>query len=155
MKMIEEQTILSYFPLLKNDKGYVITSPCTRDYNCIAWAIGRKDIWYWPPLGQIPENDEYWPAGVPDDDSVDVFVSAMQKEGYMLCEDSYQETGYNKIVLYSKDGKCTHAARQLQNGMWTSKLGPLYDIQHSTPYSLEGNIYGKVKYILKKKTTEG
>lgn len=154
MVTFEEQAIISYFPELVNDSGYIITSPCTRRYNCIAWAIGRNDIWYWPPLGQEPEDDEYWPADIPDDDSIDAFVIAMKKEGYSICEDSCKESDYIKIALYSKDERCTHAARQLLNGMWTSKLGPLHDIQHSTPYSLEGNFYGKVKYILKKKSTE-
>ena len=54
------------------------------------------------------------------------------------------------IALYAKDGLCTHAARRLPNGLWTSKLGYYHDIQHSTPQSLEGYIYGKVYCYMNK-----
>ena len=43
---------------------------------------------------------------------------------------------------------CTHAARMLANGMWTSKLGPSFDIIHSTPYTIQGRLYGMVCCIL-------
>ena len=44
----------------------------------------------------------------------------------------------------------THAARQLSSGFWTSKLGEAYDIQHGTPQSIEGGIYGCVYCYMKK-----
>jgi hypothetical protein len=28
--------------------GYKITSPDTTDYNCIAWAAGSTEEWWWP-----------------------------------------------------------------------------------------------------------
>ena len=36
----------------------------------------------------------------------------------------------------------THAARQLPNGWWTSKLGPSFDIEHATPEAVAGGVYG-------------
>lgn len=61
------------------------------------------------------------------------------------------ENGYTKIALYAIDGEITHAARQLDNGLWTSKLGPLNDIQHGNPEVIEGGFYGKVAVYMKKK----
>jgi hypothetical protein len=40
--------------------------------------------------------------------------------------------GWQTIALYSADGELTHAARRLDNGRWTSKLGPDIDIEHDT-----------------------
>ena len=42
------EEILKAFPGLRYDGGFRITSPEDADYNCIAWAFGRKDCWLWP-----------------------------------------------------------------------------------------------------------
>jgi hypothetical protein len=47
----------------------------------------------------------------------------------------------------------THAARQLDNGKWTSKLGQLEDIEHESLEALSGAVYGSVVQVLKKPTT--
>jgi hypothetical protein len=47
------------------------------------------------------------------------------------------------------DGEPTHAARQLPNGKWTSKLGRWQDIEHELD-GLVGEMYGTVKQILKR-----
>jgi hypothetical protein len=46
-------------------------------------------------------------------------------------------------------GSPTHAARQLDNGRWTSKLGELEDIEHSLR-DLEGAAYGTVVQVMKR-----
>lgn len=140
----------SWFPNLKYDKDFKITSPNTRDYNCISWALGRLNVWYWPPLGKEQEEDEYWPEDVSDDTKIETFIKAMKTEGFALCSSEELESSVTKIALYSKDGYCTHAARQLPNGLWTSKLGFWHDIQHSSPLSLEGDMYGSVYCFMKK-----
>jgi hypothetical protein len=30
------------------DAEYKVTSPESRRYNCIAWSLGRVDMWIWP-----------------------------------------------------------------------------------------------------------
>ncbi len=40
------------FPKIK-DVGYRVTSAEAEDYNCIAWTIGRDDIWLWSIPKQI------------------------------------------------------------------------------------------------------
>ncbi len=46
-----------------------------------------------------------------------------------------------------------HVARQLKEGMWTSKLGPDEDIEHNTLDALEGELYGAVTQVLKRPLT--
>ncbi|MCH7504396.1 hypothetical protein IID04_02010 [PVC group bacterium] len=39
--------------------------------------------------------------------------------------------GFEKIIIYvSKDGITQHAARQMSDGKWTSKLGRSFDVKH-------------------------
>ncbi len=40
-------------------------------------------------------------------------------------------------------------ARQVESGLWTSKLGSLEDIEHSLE-ALEGSVYGAVAVLLKR-----
>jgi hypothetical protein len=47
------------------------------------------------------------------------------------------------------DGTPTHAARQLPDGTWTSKLGISEDIQHALD-DLAGAVYRAVVQILKR-----
>lgn len=149
----ENKMITQWFPLLSHDPAFKITSPDTRNYNCIAWALGYNNKWVWP-IGKVQrEEDMLWSNDIEISEETDTFLKFFQTKGYEVCTDN-NEPECDAIALYELDGKVTHAARRLRNGLWTSKLGPWHDIQHSTPYSLEGDIYGKVKYILKK-STEG
>ena len=148
----EKRYLEGLFPNLHQDGSFKITSECTRDYNCIAWAVGKSNCWYWPPLGnENPEPDEYWPKGIADKTDVDTFIKALQTDGYTLCPNFLPEPNFTKIALYAIDGEVTHAARQLPNGLWTSKLGPLNDIQHGSPEAIEGEFYGKVAVYMKKR----
>lgn len=144
-----EKTYKQWFPNLRKDNEFKITSPCTDDYNCISWAA-QKSVWYWPPLGKDPDEGEYWPNGIDDDARIETFIKAMMTEGFTLCPDDSATPNAISIALYAKDGLCTHAARRLPNGLWTSKLGYYHDIQHSTPHSLEGDIYGAVYCYMNK-----
>jgi hypothetical protein len=44
----------------------------------------------------------------------------------------------------------THAARQLPDGQWTSKLGKYVDIEHSAPEDVAGGVYGEVMQFMKR-----
>jgi hypothetical protein len=50
--------------------------------------------------------------------------------------------GREKVALYAVDAVPTHAARQLPNGWWTSKLGPNVDIEHADLSALADGVYG-------------
>lgn len=152
MSSFEERMILDCIPSLRDDPSFMVTSENTRDYNCIAWALGRTDCWCWPPLNGNPEDDEYWPHNAPNSTSIEAFVEAMRKEGFEICKDAIPDDGQTTIALYQRNGECTHAARLCNNGMWTSKMGPLHDIQHSLAESLEGDFYGKVYCYMSRKS---
>ena len=63
------------------------------------------------------------------------------------------EPGIEKIALYvNSENEVTHAARQKDNGAWTSKLGELEDIEHQKVDALFGKApaYGTLAKILKR-----
>lgn len=132
------------FPSLANE-GFTETSPATAQYNCIAWAAGRTDEWWWP----LPVGAYSWPEGVPRAETLGSFLLAFQSLGYMECEDGRLEPGVGRIALFALGGKPTHAARQLPNGSWTSKLGKWIDISHSLN-GLVGPMYGEVAAFMKR-----
>lgn len=129
------------FPQLDND-NHAVTSPPTPRYNCIGWAAGSATRWWWPTEGY------YWPASVPREETIEAFVQAYATLGYARCENSTPDSGVEKVALYAvRDGEGglvpTHAARQLLDGSWTSKLGALEDIGHSHPSIVSGPAYGE------------
>jgi len=137
----------SCFPRLAVD-GYRLTSDPSEEQNCIGYAADRPGEW-WEPL-----EDTVWPDGVPRDYSVDSLVAAFLTLGYAQCDSGSHEVGYEKVAIYSDGDEYTHAARQLADGSWTSKLGREDDIRHPTPESLAGGAYGNVVRMLKRTIRE-
>ena len=134
------------FPNLSSG-GHRVTSPATIEYNCVAWAVDDPEVWWWPD----PYNQYYWPPDVPREVNIDSFVKAFEVLNYTVCETSNYESGYEKIAIYAKqNGEPTHAARQLDSGKWTSKLGRLEDIEHDDIEGVSGEIYGSVAVIMKR-----
>lgn len=129
-------------------QGYKLTSPDTIDYNCVAWAAEDDETWWWPDA----QNQEYWPPGVPREETLEAFQQAFETLGYKVCEDDTLETGFQKIAIYLNANKIpTHVARQLPDGKWTSKLGSDEDIEHNNLQGLTGNPgYGEVACFMKK-----
>jgi len=120
------------------------TSPYDEDYNCIAWAAEDTDYWWWPDaMGQ-----KYWPTEVPREETLAAFVRAYGIQGYIERCDATVEQGKQKIAIYTaSNGKPKHAARQIPDGWWASKLGQLIDIEHEFA-ALDGPAYGTVAVIL-------
>lgn len=146
-----ENAIRAAFPNLNPD-DFAVTSPRTPVYNCIAWAAGDDTSWWWPtPFAGPPLGGYYWPEGVPLVESVDAFVRTFRRHGYRECEDGELEHGYEKVALYTDaDGTPTHAARQLSDGSWTSKLGKGHDISHGSSSAVEGDAYGTATIFLRR-----
>jgi hypothetical protein len=114
-----------FFPHLRTET-YAVTSPKDAEYNCIAWAAWDTERWWWPA------PDYYWPPGLPVEETLETFIQVFAMSGFMPCEGAELEPGFEKIALYADNsGKPTHAARQLDNGRWTNKLGVLEDIEHT------------------------
>jgi hypothetical protein len=132
-------SLLSEFPALRTSQAFRITSPPARDYNCIAWAAQAGNAWWWPD----PMLTAYWPPEIPREETLTAFSSAFRTLGYEECDSADLEEGIQKIALFARGGTPTHAARQLANGRWTSKLGNGEDIQHELR-DVEGPLYGRV-----------
>jgi hypothetical protein len=163
IKAMSRDVIIDRFPELAYDPNFKITSNETGDYNCIAWAYNGTERWMWPKCENYPailQNRYFWSKGVTNTNHVSAFIEAFSQTGYQLCDTWQHEDGYQKIALYTKTRtcECTHAARELVEndnvcGKWTSKLGVWNDIQHSTPYRVEGVDYGMVYCFMKRKIT--
>lgn len=129
----------NHFPRLnRRPKPFKITSPEDVQYNCIAWALGTFDRFWWPKNPQT-----FWPLGCPDEVTIPAFKALFATFGYKPCDDGRLESRYEKIALYAKGNVPTHAARQIENGRWSSKCGKSVDIEHKAK-DLEGPQYGEV-----------
>ena len=133
------------FPRLFGNE-YRLTSKKSRRYNCLAWAIGATDVWW------EAGPDGVWPDGVPDDGSVLAAIHFFEHFGYTLAANAELEKGVLKIAIYGDDQGYTHAARQLPDGRWSSKLGKLQDIEHHKLENLFGRRYGTVVQIMGKRS---
>jgi len=142
--------IEAVFPRLR-DEGYERTSQESNIYNCIAWALDDTEHWWDPTLNY----GCYWSPNVPRDNRIETIVRIFQARGYTVCTSEELEVGYEKIAIYQRPNTgVTHASRQLPSGQWTSKLGDWEDITHSTPQSVECELYGTVVQIMKRRRND-
>jgi len=123
------------------------------NYNCIALAVGDHSRYWWPNEFFPEPSDDYWPDGVPNEETIEAFTAAFATRGFTICKDGSPELGYDKTALYAKDGIPKHAARLQQNGKWQSKLGPHEDIE-TTLEGLAGPYYGQVVLFFKRVSDE-
>ncbi len=137
------------FPPFPNSKidPFLVTSPKSANYNCIAWAYEDDSKWFWPDSSNI----YYWPNDIPREEKIDSFIKLFNNIGYEICSNGDVEKDYQKVAIYSdKFGKPTHSARQLENGFWTSKLGQYFDVTH-TIFSMGDGVYGNVAVFMRRK----
>ena len=124
--------------------GFEITSEANSTYNCVAWAVEDVTKWWdWHPRA-------YWPESVPRSPEVGALVQIFATLGYSICDSAEQEAGYEKVALYAINGRWEHAARQLDNGRWTSKLGEFEDITHPSPQDVAGDAFGEVHCVMRR-----
>lgn len=143
-----DETVEGLFPEL-SPGNYSITSPMTEQYNCIAWAAGDTKRPWWP------QEPFYWPPGVLRAETRRAFQDAFQSLGYyQVATSDASEEGLEKIALFEQNGRPCHAARQLPDGRWSSKLGDLFDIAHRL-HDLAGEHYGTVVLILQRPRRSG
>lgn len=142
---MSKEEIEKSFPSLL-DAAYTVISPKTIEYNCIAWAVGDTEAWWWPD----PFHQYYWPSEIPRNESLEAFIKAFETLDYTICTETKYEEGFEKIAIYvDANGRATHATRQLSSGRWTSKLGSLEDIEHDFD-AFSGSRYGSVAVVMKR-----
>lgn len=135
--------LLLAFPDLESN-GPVVTHPADPAYNCVAWAVGVTDAWWWP------DDQRYWPPGVADELTLATMIAALGTVGYVPCDDGVAEIGFEKAAVYAKAGVPTHVAKQLPGGRWSSKLGKDCVVSHASVAGLEGAVYGGVVAYLRR-----
>ncbi len=133
------------FPQLdQQQRNWRPKSEPTEDYNCIAFAAGDETRRWWPVAGR------YWPPGFPRDETIENFEMVFSRWlGYRKCRSDQPEPGMENIAIFvNSNGVPTHAAKQLENGLWwKSKLGDSADIEHELR-AIEGNCYGTAKLFM-------
>ena len=135
------------FPALRG-VSYEITSPAQPDYNCIAWAAGDTSRWWEPDESPF----SYWPERVSREYTLEAYAEAFRRFGFEDCGSPDLEAGWEKVALFSRDDRVpSHAARQLPDGTWTSKLGKLEDIKHADLDHVSGEHYGGPVLILRRR----
>jgi hypothetical protein len=138
------------FPGL-HSTGYEVTSPHDPKYNCVAYAVGDINrFWY-----DANVKGYYWPPGEPSADTLEGWLKVFAIHGYQETDDDSFEPSYEKIAIYAGTEGPEHVARQRASGLWTSKMGKGRDIDHATVSALEGESYGRVAKIMKRLCKDG
>ena len=137
------QTLIAVFPNLAREDFEIVEEPSSR-YNCIAYAAGRADDWWWP------DGINYWPPWATLTDRIASLVEVFAGLGYEQCDDSRAQAGYQKVALYEVQGEMKHAAAQMPNSRWRSKMGQGPVIEHRSPESLSGGPYGEATVYMRK-----
>ena len=99
-----------------------------------------------------PGNEEcYWPRDTGGRDELGALIQLYLDAGYQRCGNCQREDGFKKVAIYVSQEGPQHAARQLESGRWTSKLGNCEDIEHDSLEALEGECYGEATVFLRKR----
>lgn len=104
-----------------------------------------NDAWVWPG----PEPYHWWPDHLPRDGSLEVLVRFFGEAGYSLAatDDGFSPS-FERVAIFGDEEGPTHAALELPDGSWTSKLGMSEDIRHADLGVLTG--YGPVVALLRR-----
>ena len=157
IEQIKEE-FYQYFPDLRRDSKFDITSPETDIYNCIAFAMGFEDR----RVDYSPEIEGHWWPPIPVcDEKPSSLVEAFRFMKFIECEDGSIEEGYDKVALYKvKEGynqfgiwepeHWTHASKIVDVNECHSKMGEMNDIHHRDGDVFAGTIYGEIFQYMKR-----
>ena len=149
----EVRTLTDWFPSLKTDSNFQITSDCTPAYNCIGWALGMNDVW----VGldhPINYSWTWWPEEVPCDEQNESLIALFEYFGFTKCDESDYEKDFDKVALYGNNEGWTHAARIVEENIFHSKIGTAWDIHHSGGDIFENTEYGRIYAYMKRPLSE-
>lgn len=137
-----------WFPNL-NKKNHDVTSDEDPRYNCIAFAAGITNRKFWPTF----YPDYYWPPGIPKLEKIEAFIKLYESYGYSVITDGTNGTyvpGVEKVAIFAtQDSIPKHAARQIGQDRWASKLGESFDIEHKQN-AVSGGQYGFIVVYMRR-----
>jgi len=93
--------------------------------------------WWWPDVHGI----YYWPPGITRSETIQSFSEMFSSFGFSKIPEDDVVNFEESVVLYTSGSDPKHAARKLDNGHWSSKIGQYKDIEH-TLYGLAAGMYG-------------
>lgn len=148
---MDDAEIVRNFPRI-SEQGFRVTSEIDFHYNCIAWAVGDTQRFWWPGVQGARSTPYYWPKGAPYAKTIEAFAQAFATEGYERCATGDLENGMEKVALFAlPNGEPRHAARQLEDGTWTSKIGEDVDVCHNSIEGMSGDVYGQPVMFFRRK----
>jgi len=105
----------------------------TEQYNCIAFALGETQKPWWP--SKRLKDDYEWPSHLVREEegkeTLQNFIRVFETKGYRVCRSGTLMRGIEKVAIFADlFRRPTHAARQLESGVWKSKCGDYEDIEH-------------------------
>jgi hypothetical protein len=118
---------INKFPNISSANTVVVGGK-DRMYNCISWSLGITDRWVWP--------------GYNYESSIKSFHRLFKDQGFHICDGGTFLPGVEKVCLYTKENDPTHAARQFNHDLWTSKLGSEELVIHDGLMPVSGPFYG-------------
>jgi hypothetical protein len=132
--------------------NYIPRSEPNPAYNCAAFVVGVEDEWW--------EAGLVWPDDLEKDDTIAVYVQLYERYGFEVCPDGTFEAGHEKIALYGFDEEMPdgtveifeHAAIQVGEGQWKSKMGADDDIEHSRPEVVAKYNWRVMRYMKRQAT---
>ena len=140
----DQAHLIRDFPNLAREE-FEFIDLASSQYNCIAYAVGDIS----QPWSDDP--GDYWPPEVARNPTVQGLENLFRWLGYQKCRSPRQEVGYQKVALYGSKGLWEHAALQMPNGRWRSKLGIGTLIEHETPRGLAGKTYGRPQVYMRRR----
>jgi hypothetical protein len=129
------------------------TSDFDLDYNCIAHAFLDDQKPWWPtglPVAGFDRYGYYWPIASDNRSHMRAFLDWFSHDGWTETKSDKFAPHMLRVALYAKAAQPTHAARQIGQGVWTSKLGQGLDLSHKLE-ELNGPNYGAPIALFEKK----
>jgi hypothetical protein len=124
----------------------VLTSFPASGFNCVGWAAGDTQRWWWPDTN----GQSFWPAQAPRARTLEAFEKAFETLGYEPCALEERDASFERVAVFVDGGGApTHVARLLRSARWSSKLGEWIDIEHELS-ALEGPAYGRVASVMRR-----
>ncbi len=99
-------------------------------------------------------SEEYaWPEKLQRKPTIENFIVFYQMCGFCKADNFLLETGWEKIAIFEDMGEVAHAARQLEDGSWVSRIGDLVDVIHYDLDAVSGGANGLPCAVVKRVRT--
>ena len=143
IKLLENNFDIKLHPkAIENDNLFIIPNTKDDNYNCVGYSLEINEF-------VSHHIGRYWIDSIERSGSINNLIKVFEYFGFERSDSSVEE-GYKKIVIYGNRGFASHAAIQLDDIWYQSKMGE-YEICKHKLEAIEGILYGYPKVWMKKK----